>query len=242
MSSAITLAIDTSDSRGSVVLRQEGRLSSFRLHESEGDYSSWLLPAAHEVLRDTSCTLAELNLLAVATGPGSFTGLRVGLTTVKAWGEVYGTPMVGLSRLEALANRGPQTAARIAVCYDAQRGQIFGGLFHRGPASGLEPLVPESVLTPEEFLELVSAASGAAPVTWIALDPALISRQEKWQGRAALGDTLVSFGGILADSIGELAEQRAGKHQFSDSVTLDANYVRRSDAELFWKGNTKHVR
>ena len=241
MSPAITLALDTSETRGSVALRREGQLASFRLHETGEDYSSWLLPAVHEVLRESGCTLPDLTLLAVATGPGSFTGLRVGLTTVKAWAEVYGKRVVGVSRLRALAHRGPKTASCIAACYDAQRGQIFGGVFRRSP-DGLESLVPEAVLAPEAFLELVSEACASTPVTWVTLDPALISSQAKWQERAALGDTLFSSTEVLADSIGELAEESASKHEFSDPVTLDANYVRRSDAELFWKGNAKHVR
>jgi len=241
MSPRVTLALDTSESRGSVAARQDGRLSSFELHQNDEDYSSWLLPAVHDVLREARSTISDLSLLAVSTGPGSFTGLRVGLTTVKAWAEAYRTPVVGISRLEALANRGPQTATQIAAYYDAQRGQVFAGLFHRD-TNGLQALAPEAVLTSEAFLELVSVTCGAAPVSWVPLDPALILRQEKWRERAALGDKLLPFEGILADSIGELAEERARKHQFSDPVTLDANYVRRSDAELSWKGNLKYVR
>jgi hypothetical protein len=72
-------------------------------------------------------------------------------------------------------------------------------------------------------------------------DPELISRQAKWAERAAIGDLLLSYGDGLADSVGELAEESARKRELSDPVTLDANYVRRSDAELFWKGSTRHV-
>jgi hypothetical protein len=114
-------------------------------------------------------------------------------------------------------------------------------LFRRG-AGGIEAVEPEAVLAPDGFLELVSTSCGVNPVRWVALDPALISSQAKWMERAALGDTLMSPSEVLADSIGELGEQKARDQQLSDPVTLDANYVRRSDAELFWKGNAKHVR
>lgn len=236
-----TLAVDTAEARGSIALRQEGRLACFREHASDEEYSSWLLPAVHDVLHESGSKLENVALLAVATGPGSFTGLRVGLTTVKAWAEVYGTPVAGISRLEALAHRGPKSASYLAACYNAQRGQIFGGLFRRA-ASGIEAVAPEAVLEPGDFLGLVSRACGANPVDWVTPDPSLILSQRSWQERVTLGDTLFCPAEVLADSIGELAEERARREEFSDPVTLDANYVRRSDAELFWKGNTKHVR
>jgi tRNA threonylcarbamoyladenosine biosynthesis protein TsaB len=236
----VTLAIDTCERRGSVAVRREGRLSALRRHESAEDYSSWLLPAVHDVLRESGCALGDLSLLAVATGPGSFTGLRVGLTTAKAWAEVYGTPIVGVSRLAALARRGPESARYIAACFDAQRGQIFGGLFEKRPAM-IELKEPESVLEPLAFLGLIADRCGANAVSWVTPDAELISSQAKWADRAAIGDLLFSYEDGLADSIGELAEERARKREFSDPVTLDANYVRRSDAELFWKGSTRHV-
>src|SRR6516225_5174785 len=182
MSSELTLALDTSEARGSVALRREGRLSSFRQHGTDEDYSSWLLPAVHDLLKESQSKLEDLTLLAVATGPGSFTALRVGLTTVKAWAEVYGTPVVGVSRLQALAHRGPKRASYIAACYDAQRGQIFGGLFRRA-ASGIEAVAPEAVLEPGGFLGLISAACGANPVNWVTPDPSLILSQRSWQER-----------------------------------------------------------
>lgn len=236
----ITLAIDTCERRGSVAVRREGVLSSLRQHETDEDYSTWLLPAVYEALRESGSKLEELDLLAVATGPGSFTGLRIGLTTVKAWTEVYGTPVVGISRLEALATHAPKTAMHVAACYDAQRGQIFGGLFLKGP-TGLASVEPEAVLAPEAFLDLVSTRCRANPVSWVTPDAELIASQSKWQEREGMRDTLFSYADGLTDSIGELAEERARKQEFSDPVALDANYVRRCDAELFWKGNTRHV-
>jgi len=241
MDKGITLALDTSEARGSIVLRRAGLLVSWRQHDTGQDYSSWLLPAAHDVMHESSCKLEDVTLLAAATGPGSFTGLRVGLTTVKAWAEVYGIPVVGISRLEALAHCAHKTSTHIAACYDAQRGEVFGGVFRQG-STGIEAVAPEAVLSPEALLELVSTTCGLNRVSWVTPDPALISSPAKWQGRLALGDTLISSTDKLANKIGELAEKLAGKQQFCDPVALDANYVRRSDAELFWKGNTKHVR
>src|SRR6516164_6463563 len=124
----ITLALDTSESRGSVAVRRDGRTVAVRLHGGTADYSSWLLGAVEDTLREAVATMPSGQLLAVSTGPGSFTGVRVGLVTVKAWAEVYGTRVVGVSRLESMVRVGERSGL-VAVSDDAQRGQIFGGLY-----------------------------------------------------------------------------------------------------------------
>src|SRR2546429_6257472 len=76
-------------------------------HDSQEDYSSWLLPAVRECLEGSEVRMEDVDAYAAAAGPGSFTGVRVGLATVKAWSEVYGKRIVAVSRLEALAVGGP---------------------------------------------------------------------------------------------------------------------------------------
>ncbi len=73
-----------------MAVRKEGRRAAVRRHESSEDYSSWLLPAVGACLAEAGVGMAGVDLLGVCTGPGSFTGVRVGLTTVKAWAEVHG--------------------------------------------------------------------------------------------------------------------------------------------------------
>jgi tRNA threonylcarbamoyladenosine biosynthesis protein TsaB len=181
------------------------------------------------------------DLLAVSTGPGSFTGLRVGLTTVKAWAEVYGKPVVGVSRLEALAQAGETSTEFVASSYNAQRGQLFGGLYRKAQGGPVR-VGDELVISPEEYVELVDGTVRGDLVTWIALNAELIEKVETLQRRIATGDTLVIGSARLATAIGRLAEARAERGEFSDPVSLDANYVRRSDAEIFWKGWSAGVR
>src|SRR5712672_1583922 len=95
------IVVDTADVRGSVALFESVDLLALEAHSTDEDYSSWLLAAVHRVLADSSLSLAELDGYAVCAGPGSFTGLRVGLATVKAWAEIHGKPIASLSRLEA---------------------------------------------------------------------------------------------------------------------------------------------
>jgi tRNA threonylcarbamoyladenosine biosynthesis protein TsaB len=237
----ITLAIDTSELRGSVAIRKDRRLAAIRRHVSNEDYSSWLLPAVSECLDEAGIRMEELDLLAVATGPGSFTGVRVGLTTVKAWAEVYGKKVVGVSRLEAIARYAEPQAPIVAACYDAQRGQMFAALF-RQMEGRWERIESEMVIEAAGFLQMASEQAGRERVTWISLDPEVITGLAGWRDRTLIGDAMLALEGDLADKIGEIAEERASREQFTDLLELDANYVRRSDAEIFWKGPVGHGR
>jgi tRNA threonylcarbamoyladenosine biosynthesis protein TsaB len=233
----ITLAVDTSEARGSVALLRGGEVVAVKQHDTAADYSEWLLPAIKTILSSTLTRMEELDLLAVATGPGSFTGVRVGLTTVKAWAEVYGKPVAGVSRLEAMARslltRAPD--GFVAAFYDAQREQLFAALY-RSASGGLALVESEQVIAASAFLDGVNAQVSGQSVTWISLDPELITSLPGWQQRIAVGDTMQQCAPQLAITIGQLAEERARAGLFTDPLELDANYVRRSDAEIFWKG------
>jgi tRNA threonylcarbamoyladenosine biosynthesis protein TsaB len=241
----ITLAVDTSEARGSVALLRGGTRGgegvervAVELHIAPVDYSEWLLPAVERVLAEASAQMEELDLLAVATGPGSFTGVRVGLTTVKAWAEVYGKPVVGVSRLEAMARSLPLLPAEggsVAACYDAQRSQLFAALY-RHLSGRLAVVESEQVLPAQAFVNWVDQQAGADPVSWVSLDAELITTLPGWQKRSARGDAIRQCAPQLAVSIGRLAEEHAKAGRFTDPLELDANYVRRSDAEIFWKG------
>lgn len=233
-----TLAIDTCDRKGSVALRLDGHCVGLQTHADE-DYSSWLLPAVERSLAESQRNFAALDLLAVATGPGSFTGVRLGLCAVKAWAEVYGTKVVGVSRLEALAKCVTEDGW-VTATYDAHRGQIFAGLYRR-TQSKLERAEVELVSAPEDFLALVRDRADGAPVNWVSLDPRLVSGLPSWKDLQASGSKLWPCGPHLANSIGEIAEEKAARGEFTDVVELDANYIRRSDAEIFWRGPAHRV-
>jgi tRNA threonylcarbamoyladenosine biosynthesis protein TsaB len=235
----LVLAIDTSDARGSIALRKNGTLAEVIEHSGSEDYSSWLLKAVNSLLARTGTRFEDLAVLAVSTGPGSFTGLRVGLTSVKALAEVYGKPVVGVSRLEAMAMRAGDCDGYIASCYDARRGHVFGAVYHR-QGSDWRVIESEIVVPPEKFLATVMANCKSETVKWISLDADLITGQATWKERERVGDVMLDCGPDLASSIAELGEERAKKAQFTDALLLDANYVRRSDAEMFWRDPVIH--
>ena len=156
-----------------MAVRQDGALVSLQRHESSEDYSSWLLPAVERGLRSAGAILREVSLLAVASGPGSFTGVRVGLTTVKAWAELFGIKVVGVSRLEVMARQAGDAAGFVAASFDAQRGQVFGGLYKREGKRGWSLIEEEMVIAPEGFVEWAQKHAAGDSIRWITLDPGL---------------------------------------------------------------------
>lgn len=223
-----------------MAVRKDGALVSVQKHESAEDYSSWLLPAVQRGLAATRANLRDIQLLAVASGPGSFTGVRVGLTAVKAWAELFGVKVAGVSRLEVMARQAGGAPGYIAASFDAQRGQVFGGLYRHEGELDWNLVEEEMVIAPDDFVRWVAHQTEGAAVRWITLDPELMANVPSWKERAARGETLIRCTDGLAAGVAELGEERARTGKFTDPLILDANYVRRSDAEIFWKDPASH--
>jgi tRNA threonylcarbamoyladenosine biosynthesis protein TsaB len=238
----IVLAIDTCDALGSVAVLRDAAVSKFVVHESQEDYSSWLLPAVRECLAGAGLRMEDVDAYAAAAGPGSFTGVRVGLTTVKAWGEVYRKPIVPVSRLRAIAVEAWGDPRFVAAWVDAHRGQVFGAIY-KSEGSDLLRASDEMVIAPENFLEAVAQATGGDAVTWASMDPESFFDEAEVEKRRKIGEEFKFVSPLmLAGPIGAIALRELEAGRFTDPLRLDANYVRRSDAEVFWKGNAAHGR
>jgi tRNA threonylcarbamoyladenosine biosynthesis protein TsaB len=123
------LAIDTTSPRGSVaVAGPEGVLAEARLVTTDG-HSRWILPAAEALLGGLGLAASALDLFAVTTGPGSFTGLRVGLGSVQGLALASGRPCVGLPTLDVLATAAAGTSETIVALVDAFRGEVYSGVY-----------------------------------------------------------------------------------------------------------------
>jgi tRNA threonylcarbamoyladenosine biosynthesis protein TsaB len=237
----LILAVDTSTRTGSAAILRDSEVLAEISGYEETPYSSRLFRDIALLQDRANFRLDQVDLFAVAAGPGSFTGLRVGLTAVKAWAEVHGKPIAAVSGLEAiaaelLAGETPSAPAPhfIAPYLDARRGQIFGAIYRRipGETMGLALASDESILLVDEFLELVKAKSPelvqlVSPTPEV-LPAALLSK--------VLPEArIVQVSAALAPAIGRLGFERAMRGDLVDSIRLDANYVRRSDAESAWK-------
>lgn len=232
----IVLALDTCTSYGSLALLRNDAVLSLAIHDTTEDYSSWLLPGVDRVLSEAKLTLSDVDVFAVAAGPGSFTALRVGLTTVKAWGELLAKPIVPVSRLDIIAAQAREGTEYVASWTDAARGQVFGTVYRRAGA-GLDRLGDEVVIEPGKFIELAANLTNGSRIAWASPDTDCMFKTPEWTSRQALNESFDLVSPTLAVGIARKAasEFAAGRH--TDALLLDANYVRRSDAEIFWKGH-----
>jgi tRNA threonylcarbamoyladenosine biosynthesis protein TsaB len=230
------ILVDTANDWGSVAVAKDEEAQWVEVHSGDGDYSRWLLPAVNRVLRRSDLSLSELDGYAVCAGPGSFTGLRVGLTTVKAWAEVYPKPVAAVSRLEALTLSETKVEQDFVAAYiDARRSQVFAALYKR-LAGKFELVGEEAVTALNLFVERVAVEARGQAVRWASPDAELVESLPQWRTLAGAGHSLERVPPPFAERLVRLAYQRFEQGKTTDAIALDANYVRRSDAEIFWKG------
>lgn len=206
------LSLDTTGETGSIALvDDEGIAEEVTLCSPDG-FAHTLFPAIEQVLDRHSLSFNSIDVFASASGPGSFTGVRVGLTAVKGLAEATGRRVVTVSNLQALASFG--TKPLRAVVIDARRGEIYGAVYD----SWLQPVREEVV---------------AALPSWLASLPQ--GEMEFIAHGLELECSYTKAPLAIAGAIGKIARARFLRGGTQDAAEVDANYVRRSDAELFWR-------
>ncbi|MDA0336485.1 MAG: tRNA (adenosine(37)-N6)-threonylcarbamoyltransferase complex dimerization subunit type 1 TsaB [bacterium] len=145
------LAIDTSTPAGSVAIQESGRTLSLRTFDAVREHSRRLFGEIDAVLADAGRQRAQIRSVAVTTGPGSFTGLRIGLSAAKGLCMGLGARLIPLSTLEALAARVPFCRMPVCTLLDARRGEVYGAVYD---TSGGEPrqIHPPCVDAPHQLL------------------------------------------------------------------------------------------
>jgi tRNA threonylcarbamoyladenosine biosynthesis protein TsaB len=226
----LILALDTASPSGSIAVLRDEKVIGVVATDTGETYSSRMFRQLEFLLSDLQLARDAFDLFGVNAGPGSFTGLRVGLTAAKGWAEVYGKPVVAVSGLQAVAEQSCGGGLLVPLL-DARRGEVYFGFYERRP-DGLARLGDDRVGSPEEFLSALETVKDPVAVSpdFSACD----NLQTPMRERGVHCETVSS---ILAPVIGRLAYRAAQRGDVADALTLDANYVRRSDAELHWKGH-----
>lgn len=214
----LLLAIDTSGKNGSLALARadSNGFETLELVALAGRmYSAQVIPSLQEALARHDLRKTDIDAFVVAAGPGSFTGLRVGLSTVKALSEVLNKPIAAVSVLGAAAAAATDGANPVIVALDAGRKQVFVGDF-------TDSKPKESLLGWEEFFE---SARGAKAI----FSPDANVRE----AAAQHGVTISESTAPQADVFARLGYDKLVKNETTPAETLEANYIRASDAELF---------
>jgi tRNA threonylcarbamoyladenosine biosynthesis protein TsaB len=156
------LALETTEARGSAAAMADGRLlAELFLHPQQRSAQS-LLPAVRALLEQVGWRPADVRLVAVTVGPGSFTGLRVGVTAAKTFAYAVGAEVLGMDTLEAIAAGLPAEIPSAAVAVDAQRGDVVAAAFRRDAEGWLRPDGPAALVNAQQWLAGLAAGTAVA--------------------------------------------------------------------------------
>lgn len=185
-----------------------------------------LAPGLQALLRQVGWRPSDVQLIALTVGPGSFTGLRVGVTTAKAFAYAVGAEVLGVNTLEVIASQAPADAAQLAVAMDAQRQQVFAGTFQRESDGALAWREPTHLADDLAWLESLSPGMAVS-------GPVLHKIQTHAPPHVRLIDS--SLWTPKAQTVGQLAWRKYQLGQRDDLWRLMPLYFRDSAAEEKWK-------
>ena len=231
----LLLSAETSGRHGSIALARADAAGTCEVIEvaflDRGNFSEQLIPQIAALLTKHSFTKSDIDGFVVASGPGSFTGLRVGLAALKALAEVLAKPIAAVSLLEALALAGG-TQGRVIATLDAGRGDVYAGEYEI--TGNTATFVHERVQAKEELLVIAQQSAPVASI--VTSDPTLAETMNA----AAIPVTLIDV--LHAGSIAALGWRKIQAGKIVTPENLEANYIRRSDAEILhkMKENTGH--
>ncbi len=219
------LAIETSSRAGSLALAVGGELVAVQEFGQNMRHVAELLPAIDQATKQLGWRSEDLDEVYVSVGPGSFTGLRIGITVAKTLAMACGVRIVAVGSIAAIASNAPAEAVNVGVVLDAKRGQVFAGRFQRQNGHLVTTL--EACLTdPSKFV-----AESAKPM--LLLGEGIEYHQE------ALQAADVQFGAKSlwqpkARAVCKIGWARGRKGEFADPVSLGPIYLRVPEAEEVW--------
>ena len=191
-------------------------------------HATRLLPLANDLLIEADISWSEVERIAIGTGPGTFTGLRIGIATARGLAQSLGVDLVGVSSLRALANGAGKEARRVLAAIDARRGEVFIAAYY----DGKELIAPQAV-SPDGVAELLgSAAIDTQAERWQVLgDGAIVYREAFERAGMHVAEDRCEHHRIEAHAICELGERASAN---GEPVLPD--YCRRPDAEIALEG------
>lgn len=217
----LILALDTTTRTGSGAVARDGEIVCEEPSDPARDHAAQLPGTLAMLIHNAGISLDDVTAFAVATGPGSFTGLRIGIASMQGLATARRKPLIGISALDALHECVQNPAPRVATWIDAWRGEVFAALYEEGGAAG-EPLCehPEAVLKRLKGTPTMFVGDGAA------LYRELIMKVMGTDATFAM--PVVP---MLAGAVARLATREAQAGRLPSPDRIEPLYVRRADAE-----------
>lgn len=236
------LGVDTSSAHASVAVAENGRLIGEKFHRpaasittraphSRNNHAEVLLPLIESALAEAALTLSDISGFAVAIGPGSFTGLRIGLSTVQGLAYGSGVPVTGVSTLHAVAGRISDFNGVVCAILDARKKEMYAAMFGRS-AGALERLTDDTVMSCDKLGELLRRVNSQQPVLLTG------------DGTATYGERLLASLGsrvricpgatspTVAAAVALLGESHFTRGAPLSQASLAPHYVRPAEPEL----------
>jgi len=220
------LAVETATPQGSIALIDESEVVA-KIRSPRGMIQArWLMPAIERLFRETGLSLEEIDGLAVSAGPGSFTGLRIGLSTVKGLALGAGKPVAAVSTLEALARSVPPCRRLLCPILDARKKEVYAAFFRPDGNGEWSRQTEDLALPPGRLADRIGE-----PVLFVGngIDPYRQVLTAALGGRALF--TSARFHFPRAEAVAELGLIRLAQGHRDPLETLEPRYVRPSEAE-----------
>lgn len=224
------LGVDSSSHVASVAVWENGLITGEYTINHPKTHSQKLMPMLEAMFKELDLKVSELDAIAITAGPGSFTGVRIGVSTVKALAQPHNTPIVGVSSLEAVAYGFAGYEGTICVMMDARKNEVYAGVYQWKEGT-IVSVYEETALSPDELLEKLQNVSGKIMLA---------------------GDGLPKYGEMFREKLGErlqIAPASASRQRASlvieaalnhlDEVTdyskVEIEYLRKSEAETTYE-------
>jgi tRNA threonylcarbamoyladenosine biosynthesis protein TsaB len=238
------VGIDTATSPASAALIADGRLISEKIHpaddfasasnklQNRGNHAATLLPLIESLFGGNEISFADITGVALSIGPGSFTGLRVGLSTVKGLAYGWGLPVVGVSTLLAHAARVTDHEGLICSLLDARKNEVYAALFEKTEVT-LERLSRDTVGSIADVISTVRGFQEGAPCLFVG-DGAGVYRELLLDlaGAQVQAEAQRLSGPSLAATVAYLSEERFCSNEVEDLGSLTPVYIRAPEAEF----------
>lgn len=241
------LAIDTSTRSLTTALLENGRLIAEKQSLAERNHSIYLVPMIAQLLQSSGTKREELAAIAVGRGPGSYTGVRIGVTVAKTMAWTLGIPLYGVSSLEGLAlgggfpaEEGPSKTRWIVPLMDARRGQVYTALFSASP-DGWSRHAEDGIRLLADWMEKLANRLAGKDLPYPLPDEVVfIGETEPFRG--AILEHVRDWPGIMAVlnhdlrayHIGAAAYGRMMEAEQDDVHSLTPNYTQLAEAEVKW--------